>query len=576
MIEYGGPAGQKRRIQLRGNPLTIGRDPSNVLSFNDERMSRFHCVVERDGEAFCVRDLKSRNGIRVNNRRVESRMLVSGDTLIVGRMKMHFVVEPSRGKPAVSAPRERSSSTDTPASDFNWEALEPSSDQISPNRVEPGPDRSVRSIRSVAQLQDFIDTFAEGDFNEDAIALLNARDETVHASVAVKESADTADSVVLLRHLILLCFRTRATDLHIEPKSGPFHVRIRVDGMMVNVPALDSTLGERVLRVVKILADIDIAQVNTVQEGHFSAHASGRRVDYRVSYTPSMYGQKMVLRVLDLDNAPRNLEQMHLPRSINAGLCQVAKRDTGMILTCGPTGSGKTTTLYALLRAIDLSLRNVITIEEPVEYQLEGVTQLPVNDAQGNSFSSLLRSSLRQDPDVILVGEIRDPETASIAMQAAMTGHLVFSTVHARDAMGTIFRLMNLGIEPYMVATGLNLVLAQRLVRQLCVRCRKPTEPSEAFCQYLATSGLKSEGHVYEPGGCPHCLDTGFKGRRALFEMITVNDEIQDAILSSSQIQEVRKAVGQTQFRNLRDNGYAMVAQGITSLEEIDRTAGTM
>ena len=173
-----------------------------------------------------------------------------------------------------------------------------------------------------------------------------------------------------------------------------------------------------------------------------------------------MYGQKLVLRVLDGANAPRMLQQMHLPTSINGVLTQMAHQDTGMILTCGPTGSGKTTTLYALLREIDLSVRNVITIEDPVEYQLDGVTQLPVNEAQGNTFSELLRSSLRQDPDVILVGEIRDAETARIAMQAAMTGHLVFSTVHARDSMGAIFRLLNLGIEPYMVATGLNLVLA--------------------------------------------------------------------------------------------------------------------
>jgi general secretion pathway protein E len=247
--------------------------------------------------------------------------------------------------------------------------------------------------------------------------------------------------------------------------------------------------------------------------------------------------------------------------------------DSGVVLVCGPTGSGKTTTLYALLRTLDVGQRNVITIEDPVEIQLPGVTQLPVNDDQGNTFAALLRSVLRQDPDVILVGEIRDPETAKIAMQAAITGHLVFSTLHTRDTVGTIFRLLDLGVEPYMLAQGLNLVLAQRLVRQLCPHCKSPARlPKEQVEKIRAV--IPDFHQAFLRRGCPRCMGTGYNGRRAVFEPLIANDMLRDAVLHNRSNQALHDALQGTGFTRLMHNGYQLVADGITSLDEVERAVG--
>ena len=248
------------------------------------------------------------------------------------------------------------------------------------------------------------------------------------------------------------------------------------------------------------------------------------------------------------------------------------KRDAGMLLVCGPTGSGKTSTLYSVLRSIDASERNVVTIEDPVEIQIEGVTQMPVNEDTGNTFAGLLRSTLRQDPDVILVGEIRDAETAKTAVQAAMTGHLVFSTVHARDTMGSLFRLLDLGIEPFLVASGLNLLLAQRLVRTLCPFCKQPTSPTD---DQLREMGSKYENltRIFRPSGCIKCLGTGFAGRRGVFELLVVDDAIRAAISKNNQT-EVQAAVSASRFVSLKMHGYSLVADGQTTFDEVDRVVG--
>jgi general secretion pathway protein E len=250
---------------------------------------------------------------------------------------------------------------------------------------------------------------------------------------------------------------------------------------------------------------------------------------------------------------------------------KACKADSGMILVCGPTGSGKTSTLYAVIRDIDVAERNVVTIEDPVEIQLDGVTQIPVNDAQGNTFSALLRSVLRQDPDAILVGEVRDPETAKIALQAAITGHLVFSTVHAKDTIGTVFRLLDLGVEPYLVASGLQLVLGQRLVRKLCPACRIASKPT---AEQLARMGKAGEGveKIYSPRGCPKCVGTGFMGRRGVFELLRVTEEMNEIIMKTPSVAEVQKTLAGSKFVKLVQSGYMLVAEGITSLDEIERS----
>jgi type II secretory ATPase GspE/PulE/Tfp pilus assembly ATPase PilB-like protein len=277
--------------------------------------------------------------------------------------------------------------------------------------------------------------------------------------------------------------------------------------------------------------------------------------------------------VLDAANSPGRLPDLKLPAWMNKDLNRAIGQDSGMVLVCGPTGSGKTSSLYALIRSLKLSERNVVTIEDPVEIQIEGVTQIPVDEEKGKSFSTLLRSVLRQDPDIILVGEIRDAETARIAMQAAITGHLVFSTVHTKDAFGTVFRLLDLGVEPYLLAQGLHVVLAQRLVRQLCAFCKKavPITPEQK-----ERMGPVSEGvtQVYEPVGCYRCMNTGNAGRRAIFELLTTNPKFREAVVRNPSPQQLEEALMNTSYEKLERNGFQLAAQGVCSFEEIDRAVG--
>ncbi len=369
----------------------------------------------------------------------------------------------------------------------------------------------------------------------------------------------------------MICFRTRASDIHIEPKQEDFSVRIRTDGSMVDVVRLPKDVGTKLTSLVKILCDIDISQRAIVQEGHFSANVVERRVDYRVSFAPAMFGQKLVVRILDTANTPYHVWDLQLPEWMYDDVMRAVKSDSGMILVCGPTGSGKTSTLYAVTRDIDVNERNVVTIEDPIEIQLDGVTQIPVSEEKGNTFSNLLRSVLRQDPDAILVGEIRDPETAKIALQAAITGHLVFSTIHAKDTVGTIFRLLDLGVEPYLVGSGLQLVLGQRLVRVLCPKCKEGVKPTE---QQLNRMGEAGQGltQIYQPRGCPRCMNTGFSGRRAVFELLKTTDAMRDIIMKSPSLGDLQKALEGSKFVRLAQSGYQLVAQGATSIDEIERS----
>ena len=326
--------------------------------------------------------------------------------------------------------------------------------------------------------------------------------------------------------------------------------------------------------MVKVLCHFDQSMKNEVLDGHFTVNVKSRRVDYRVSLTPAVHGQKMVVRVLDPATAPGRLHEMGLLPWMYEKVRVVCNRDAGLILVCGPTGSGKTTSLYSCLREINLVERNAITIEDPVEYQIDGATQIPIDGKQGHTFGGLLRSVLRQDPDVILVGEIRDLETATVAMQAAMTGHLVFSTVHARDTIGTIFRLMDLGVERYQVANALNLVIAQRLVRVLCGTCRKAVVPTPAQQMRMGKS-VHGVAQIYAPQGCAYCLDTGFYGRRAIFEMVEFNDNLRDVILKKPTIAQIRESLSGSLFTTLQSYGFQLVANGMTSFDEIERVSGT-
>ena len=538
-LDITSPEGTKQ-VPLGKEPITIGRQSDNVVVLVETLASRHHCVIEKVPEGYRLRDLNSSNGTRLNGQMVKIALLVPGDIITVGRTQVRLAAAGS-----------------DPAADdvevLDEDAIVEADDQAAADEFAEDDE-----VIAVDQQQDdaqgvllrMAESLPDKSFDESDLALVTARGTMAHPArqdPRKQKGPEQAESVTLLRLILLVCFRIRATDVHVEPKNDAYQVRIRVDGNMVDLVRLSKAMGIRITSLVKVLSDIDIAQKSIVQEGHFTSLLPQRRVDYRVSFAPAVFGQKLVLRILDTANAPLHAPDLQLPDWMLADIQHAIEADAGMVLVCGPTGSGKTTTLYALVRSLDVSQRNVVTIEDPVEIQIEGVTQIPVNEAQGNTFSALLRSLLRQDPDALLVGEIRDPETARIAMQAAITGHLVFSTVHTRDTIGTVFRLLDLGVEPYMVASGLHLVLSQRLVRRLCPYCRVATQPKP---EQLARMGAMGEGlvQVYNKGGCPRCLGTGYAGRRAVFELLTTTPELRDTILKSPTIQDMQKALAGTRF----------------------------
>ncbi len=465
------------------------------------------------------------------------------------------------------------SGSNPPSIDGSWDD-EPIADEPVAAAHPMEIDASAPATDSLLRMADALPEHA---FNHFDIALLNARGMLAHPAGAPKKGDQAVgEAVTLLRLLLLVCFRTRASDIHIEPKNDIYLVRVRIDGGMVDAAKLKKEMGIRLAAVVKILSDIDIAQRNIVQEGHFTSRVPDRRVDYRVSFTPAMYGQKCVIRVLDAAAAPRYLWDLGLPEWMFTDIDRTIRGDSGMCLVCGPTGSGKTASLYAALRSIDAGERNVITIEDPVEIQIEGITQIPVNDDQGNSFPALLRSVLRQDPDVILVGEIRDAETARTAIQAAMTGHLVFSTVHARDTVGTVFRLTDLGLEPYLVSSALQLVIAQRLVRVLCPHCRVGVRPNAEQAAKLEAAVGGPVPRIFRSAGCPRCLNTGYAGRRGLFELLVVNEPIREAIQRQQTPADIHRVIAETspKFTKLISGGYKLVAEGATTMDEVERVVG--
>jgi len=612
-----------KRMELGSKPVTIGRHKDNVIAIHDEMASRFHCVVEPVQGGFRVRDLDSKNGTRLNDDKITQSPLGPGDVIRIGALAIHFVDPAAAQAPAGSNPAKHATNLKealhpaghkpikrTPVKDRRDEPKKPrkpeggsildapmsgdggamlnalagieSEGSGAPIQLEGRDDDGApvslqAAAESISEFSAMMDSVDADNLTESDVKLVNSRGEVVHSGETRRtkkgEVDEAGEGARVLKMLVLTCIRTKATDAHIEPKPTEALVRLRVDGMMVEAMRLDRANCTRLISVVKVMADIDISQRNIIQEGHFSSKIGTRHIDYRVSLTPTMHGQKLVIRVLDLANAPTNVADLGMPDWMLQHVRRVAKSDAGAMLVAGPTGSGKTTTLYAMLRDIDVEKRNVITIEDPVEYELSGVTQLPIDELKGNTFPTLLRSVLRQDPDVILLGEIRDTETATTAMQAAMTGHLVLSTVHAKDTIGTLFRLLDLGIESYLVAQSLNLVVAQRLLRLLCKHCKegkKPT-PTEQMKLGKTVEGVKQ---IFLPVGCPHCLNTGYMGRHGIYEMLVITDDLRDALIKSPTMDHIRKSIKMNNFVSLRDAGYRLVLDGTTSMEEVDRVVG--
>ena len=372
--------------------------------------------------------------------------------------------------------------------------------------------------------------------------------------------------------LIREAHEARASDIHLESTRAGLVVRFRVDGVLTELPNPPKALQPAVVSRIKLLAELDIAERRAPQDGRIRARLEERELDLRVSTVPTLYGESVVLRLLDRGGRPVGLDELGMAPDTLETFRRLAERPHGILLATGPTGSGKTTTLYAALGLRQCTAEKIITVEDPVEYHLEGITQVPVNAKAGMTFSGALRSILRQDPDVLMVGEMRDGETAAIAVQAALTGHLVFSTLHTNDAASAISRLVDLKIEPYLIAATLEGVLAQRLVRRICAECRERYSPDSAAVALLAQHPVGR--HTLERGrGCAACRGTGYRGRSGLFELLVVTDEIKQALLASPQAGALREIARTQGMLSLRQDGWRKVQAGITTVEEVLRVA---
>ena len=378
--------------------------------------------------------------------------------------------------------------------------------------------------------------------------------------------------VRLLNHILFAAIRDRSSDIHLEPFEEEFRIRYRVDGTLFELRSPPRNLAEALISRVKVLANLDIAETRIPQDGRIELLVAGRAVDIRVSTLPTMFGESCVMRILDRSVVSLDLENLGLRQDEMVVFKDLIDRPHGIVLVTGPTGSGKTTTLYSALNAINSEGTKIITTEDPVEYDLDGIVQVQVNEEIGVTYAGCLRAILRQDPDKILVGEIRDAETAQIAVEAALTGHLVFSTLHTNDAPSAVTRLIDVGVEPYLVAATLEAVVAQRLVRRICDRCRQWTVPPDEVIYELGLTRESVGDRKFAFGkGCDHCHGTGYRGRMALFEFMVMNEALAEAIVNKLSLGDLRARAQETGLRSLRDAGILAIFDGQTTPEEVVR-----
>ena len=385
----------------------------------------------------------------------------------------------------------------------------------------------------------------------------------------LREVASEQRQVIrVLNLLILHALIKRASDIHMEPGASELIIKYRIDGVLHTVQRFPVALAPSLCSRVKVLSNLDIAERRLPQDGSFHIQVDGRDISFRVATVPVAYGEKLVLRILDRETVQLGIENLGIAADTLQQLRSLIQRPSGILLVVGPTGSGKTTTLYSMLHALNTGTRNITTIEDPVEYQIEGLTQLQVNEDIGLGFSALLRAVLRQDPDVIFVGEIRDQQTAQSAIRASLTGHLVFSTLHTSSAASAISRMTDLGVEPFLVAAGLRGVLSQRLVRALCRLCREPTTPDPTLLALLPPA-LRGITQAWRAVGCRQCFQTGYRGRIPLVELLTLTDQLRDQIVSGASAAVLQQTAQGDGMRPIFLDGLARVESGQTSLEEL-------
>jgi type IV pilus assembly protein PilB len=390
------------------------------------------------------------------------------------------------------------------------------------------------------------------------------------APMAAAPAEEEAPVIKLVNLLIIRAIMEKASDVHIEPTEKNIRIRYRVDGIMHDVSTAPAYLLSSIVTRIKVMAKMDISESRVPLDGRFELKVEGKVIDSRVSSYPSIYGESLVMRLLDKSSVLFGLEELGFSEENLRKFEEIIKRPYGIILVTGPTGSGKTTTLYATLNKIVTPEKNIMTIEDPVEYELAGVRQSQINLKAGLEFANALKSMLRQDPDIILVGEVRDLETARVAIQSALTGHLVFSTLHTNDAAGTLTRLTDMGIEPFLTASAVAAAIAQRLIRTICQRCKTPFTPSREVLEKVGFDPNK-EYTFYHGKGCKTCRNTGYKGRMGIFEILVVDQKIQDLILSKASMSEIRQAAVAAGMKTLKDDGLLKVLEGKTTIDEVMR-----
>jgi type IV pilus assembly protein PilB len=387
------------------------------------------------------------------------------------------------------------------------------------------------------------------------------------------DAADTDAPVIRLVSMIIMeACKMRASDIHLEPLERTFRVRYRIDGVLREMDYPPKRLQAAILSRVKIMSNMKISEKRTPQDGRIQVRVQGRDLDLRVSAVPTNHGESIVMRILDKSNLSLGLPQLGFLSDDQNKFDKLINMPDGVLLVTGPTGSGKTTTLYACLGQINLPDRKIITVEDPVEYQMSGINQVQVNRDVGLDFSTALRSILRQAPNIVMIGEIRDSETADIAMEAALTGHLVFSTLHTNDAPSAVTRLLDIGVKPFLVASALRAAVAQRLVRAICDKCRADYTPTDREIKMLGNIGQSDAVHkVFKGKGCPACSQSGYKGRKGIFEIFMVDDTIQRLIFDHASSSVLRARAREMGMRTLREDGMLKIASGMTSLQEVLR-----
>jgi len=430
----------------------------------------------------------------------------------------------------------------------------------------------LRSIEELSaspaqQVEDIIKNIAE-----DTVEVVDRKTDEVPD---LEKIAGESPVIRYVNYLISSAVRDGASDIHIEPCENRLRVRCRIDGILFEQQAPPLQMHAAILSRLKIMSNLDIAERRLPQDGRIRAAVRGRAVDLRVSTLPTTHGEKCVIRILDNRSIMVGLEHLGMAGDTLKTFRRQILQPHGIVLVTGPTGSGKSTTLYSALRVMDSEKQNISTVEDPVEYQLDTINQVNVRESIGMTFSAALRSLLRQDPDIIMIGEIRDEETARIAVQASLTGHLVLSTLHTNDAPSSITRLLNIGIEPFLIAASVNAVLAQRLVRRICQECKAPVKGlPERVQAYLEKHGVNPD-RVYQGAGCPKCRQTGYKGRIGIFELLEINDEMRELITSRPALTELQAQAVKSGMRPLRHDGLLKIEKGLTTVEDLMRVTET-